>query len=317
MGGIVALLWNFGPLVLELRRMPLPRTRVDRGKRNAEAASNLFSALACDKDPHLCVMRRLLGCATVVTNPLLCAAMGKGVAMKRFTTEGTNDQEGLGLIPAQRSREEEAPLGLSFEGGGLAGARRFSRRQALGLLGGSLAGISLLSFGLADPAKSHHIFWHPPFRNFDHITLECQSRDPGGPRFLDGRTQDGTVGLAPHTNPPFTGTKWEVVQANPGKWPPNQWWFRCLGNIPGPQWLDGRTQNSSVGLAPSRGEPFTGTKWEVTSYGGDEIALKCLGTVQGNRWLDGRINIGTVGLSPYVNTGSNGGTIWKVRILPK
>jgi hypothetical protein len=209
-------------------------------------------------------MCRLLGCASVVTNTLLCAAMGKGVAMKRFTTEGTNDQEGLGLIPAQRSREGEAPLGLSFEGGGLAGARRLSRRQALGLLGGSLAGISLLSFGLADPAKSHHIYWHPPFRNFDHITLECQSRDPGGPRFLDGRTQDGTVGLAPHTNPPFTGTK-----------------------------------------------------WEVTSYGGDEIALKCLGTVQGNRWLDGRIYNGTVGLSPYVNTGSNGGTIWKVRILPK
>jgi hypothetical protein len=74
--------------------------------------------------------------------------------MKRFTTEGTNDQEGLGLIPAQRNaEEEEAPLGLLFEGG-VAGARRLSRRQALGLLGGSLAGISLLSLGLAAPAKA-------------------------------------------------------------------------------------------------------------------------------------------------------------------
>jgi len=99
-------------------------------------------------------MRRLLVCATVVTNTLLCAAMGKGVAMKRFTTEGTNDQEGLGLIPAQRRAEEEAPpLGLPFEGG-VAGARRLSRRQAIGLLGGSLAGVSLLSLGLADPAKA-------------------------------------------------------------------------------------------------------------------------------------------------------------------
>jgi hypothetical protein len=78
-------------------------------------------------------MRRMLVCATVVTNTLLCAAREKGVAMKRFTTEGTNDQEGLGLIPAQRrAEEEEAPLGLSFEGGGVAGARRYSRRQALG-----------------------------------------------------------------------------------------------------------------------------------------------------------------------------------------
>jgi len=99
-------------------------------------------------------MRRLLVCATVVTNTLLCAAMGKGVAMKRFTTEGTNDQEGLGLTPAQRRAEEAPPLGLSFEGGGVAGARRLSRRQALGLLGGSLAGVSLLSLGLAAPAKA-------------------------------------------------------------------------------------------------------------------------------------------------------------------
>jgi hypothetical protein len=75
--------------------------------------------------------------------------------MKRFTTEGTNDPEGLGVIPAQRRAEEEAPpLGLSFEGGGVAGARRYSRRQAIGLLGGSLVGVSLLSLGLTAPAKA-------------------------------------------------------------------------------------------------------------------------------------------------------------------
>jgi hypothetical protein len=68
--------------------------------------------------------------------------------MKRFTSAGANDQEALGLIPAQRSGEE-VPLGLWFEGGGVAGARRFSRRQALGLLGGSLVGLSLLSLGLS------------------------------------------------------------------------------------------------------------------------------------------------------------------------
>ena len=133
--------------------------------------------------------------------------------MKRFTTEGTNDQEGLGLIPAQRRAEEEPPLGLSFEGGGVVGARRLSRRQALGLLGGSLAGVSLLSFGLAAPAKA------PPLVGIkynDIITLKCLGEAPG-PRYLDGRTQDGTVGLAPHTDPPYTGTRWsmDVVQAPP------------------------------------------------------------------------------------------------------
>jgi hypothetical protein len=40
--------------------------------------------------------------------------------------------------------------------------------------------------------------------------LKCLG-DIDGPRWLDGRTADGTVGVAPTTEPPFTGTKWEVV----------------------------------------------------------------------------------------------------------
>jgi hypothetical protein len=43
--------------------------------------------------------------------------------MKRFTTEGANVQEGLGLIRDQRNTEQAPPLGVSFEGG-VAGARR-------------------------------------------------------------------------------------------------------------------------------------------------------------------------------------------------
>jgi hypothetical protein len=96
-------------------------------------------------------------CSCVLPSLQYSALRGgeKGVVMKRFTTEGTNDQEGLGLIPARRNTEEEAPpLGLSFEGGGVAGARTYSRRQALRLLGGSLVGVSLLSLGLADPVKA-------------------------------------------------------------------------------------------------------------------------------------------------------------------
>src|SRR5215208_1991837 len=93
--------------------------------------------------------------------------------MKRFTNvtnDGRNDQEGRELIPAHRNAEVEEALGLSFEG--VAGARTLSRRQAIGLLGGSLAGASLLSLGLVVPAKAAL-----PFGNGDHITLECL----GGP----------------------------------------------------------------------------------------------------------------------------------------
>jgi hypothetical protein len=190
--------------------------------------------------------------------------------MKCFTTEGTNDQEGLGLIPAQRNaEEEEAPLGLSFDGGE-AGARTYSRRQALGLLGGSLAGASLLSLGLEAPAKATM----PGIDHLDIITLKCLGDKPG-PRYLDGRTHNGTVGLAPNTNPPYTGTKWRVEYLNPSAGP-NQYWvynhilLHCEGTGPGgPRWLDGRTQDGTVGLAPESNsyKGYTGTRWEIDVVG--------------------------------------------------
>jgi hypothetical protein len=243
--------------------------------------------------------------------------------MKRFTREARNALEGK-LIRAQGDGEEEAPLGPSFER--LAGARTFSRRQALGLLGGSLAGASLLSLGLATPAKSQEFAL--PFVNFDHISLEyvggvvpfssSKSTQPIN-TFLDGRTQTGTVGLAPNTNPPFTGTRWEVVRRNPGTYPPT-WWLRCLGDKPGPQWLDGRTNKGTVGLAPDRSAPYTGTRWEIhrntfSNAPPDEVWFKCLGDLPGPRELTAyprRGAGGTVGL-----TEDRYHSIWRVRILPK
>jgi hypothetical protein len=251
--------------------------------------------------------------------------------MKRFTNDGTNGQEGRELIPAQRNAEvEEAPVGLSFEGGE-AGARTLSRRQAIGLLGGSLAGASLLSLGLAAPAKADD--FAVPFADRDHISLQWWSTpvpfslSATQNTFLDGRTANATVGLAPNTNPPFTGTRWEAVKVL-GTWPP-QWWFFCRANWPrppgapyyepGPRWLDGRTQNSTVGLAPSRGAPFTGTKWEVHHWVASGsltnlVFLKCLGDVPGPRWLRGfpsRGADGTVGLD------DENFSLWRVGKLPK
>jgi len=189
--------------------------------------------------------------------------------MKRFTTEGTNDQEGLGLIPAQRRAEEAPPLGLSFEGG-VAGARTFSRRQAKGLLGGSLAGLTLFSLGLAEPAKAPEPARPGPpvgsdIRRGTIITLECLGDKPG-PRWLDGRTANGTVGLAPNTNPPHTGTKWTVFCVIPELYashPDQTIMLRCEGNLPGPRWLDSRTDAGDVGLAPNTNPSFTGTRWAI------------------------------------------------------
>jgi hypothetical protein len=89
------------------------------------------------------------------------------------------------------------------------------------------------------------------------LTLRCLGAFDG-PRFLDGRTGDGTVGLAPSTDGPFTGTHWEVI--NDG---PNRVVLKCLGTFDGPRFLDGRTGDGTVGLAPSTDGPFTGTHWEI------------------------------------------------------
>jgi hypothetical protein len=73
--------------------------------------------------------------------------------------------------------------------------------------------------------------------------------------WLEGRT-DGTVGLAPSTQPPHTGTKWNAQAVGDGVYA-----FKCLGEVKGNIWLEGRT-NGAVGLAPSTQPPYTGTKWK-------------------------------------------------------
>ena len=67
--------------------------------------------------------------------------------------------------------------------------------------------------------------------------------------------------------------------------------MKCLGDIEGPRWLDGRTADGTTGLAPNTYEPFTGTRWQVVQiddYNPNIVALKCLGDIKGPRWLDGR-----------------------------
>jgi len=89
------------------------------------------------------------------------------------------------------------------------------------------------------------------------VMLRCLG-DIAGPPWLDGRTLEGSVGLAPDTGPRHSGTRWQVVDAGGGAIA-----LRCLGNIPGPPWLDGHTSEGSVGLAPSLGPQYTGARWQV------------------------------------------------------
>ena len=93
--------------------------------------------------------------------------------------------------------------------------------------------------------------------------------------------------------------------------PGNNVSLKCLGTVNGPRFLDGRTANSSVGLAKALTKEFSGTKWRVTGGGGKNIALRCMGTHPGPPWLDGRTQNGTVGLAPGT-AAPYSGTRWEI-----
>jgi hypothetical protein len=137
--------------------------------------------------------------------------------------------------------------------------------------------------------------------------LKCLGSVPGN-RWLDGRTADGTVGLAPLTTWPFTGTRWRAHKQTDGSWA-----FRCLGDAPGNKWLDGRTADGTVGLAPNPWFPFTGTRWQVFSAAsGQQHVLKCLGQITGNSFLDGDTAAATTRLVSQTGF-PNTGTLWELR----
>jgi hypothetical protein len=140
------------------------------------------------------------------------------------------------------------------------------------------------------------------------VALRCLGAI-AGPCFLDGRTGNGTVGLAAATDGHFTGTHWTVINDGAG-----HAILKCVGDVDGPRFLDGRTKDGSVGLAPGTDGVFTGTHWEVDDNGPGRVVLKCLGNIEGPRFLDGRTGNGTVGLAPATDRQFTG-THWEVLSL--
>jgi hypothetical protein len=70
--------------------------------------------------------------------------------------------------------------------------------------------------------------------------------------------------LAPNTKKPYAGTRWEIVPVD-GK-TPDVVALKCLGDVQGPRWLEGKTTDRTVGLVSTTEPPFTGTRWEVKLY---------------------------------------------------
>jgi hypothetical protein len=111
--------------------------------------------------------------------------------------------------------------------------------------------------------------------------FECGGAGPS--RFLDGRTRECNVGLAPHTNEPFSGTRWKVIDLPAAG---THVKLQCQGNLNNQKrngcpfgFLDGRTgvNDGGVGLRPMNTD-FSGTNWELIVWeanageGGSESA---------------------------------------------
>ncbi len=142
------------------------------------------------------------------------------------------------------------------------------------------------------------------------VVLKCL-RNIEGPRYLDGHTADGTIGLAPSTMLPFTGTSWELNRVSSGLCT-----LKCLGNIKGPRYLDGHTADGTVGLANDIDQSIhSSTYWELEQPSERTGTLKCHGNIEGPRYLDGHTADGTVGLAPE-SGGTFTGATWRIYKSP-
>ena len=159
--------------------------------------------------------------------------------------------------------------------------------------------LATLLTSLSGPASADNVL-----RDGSKFLLESLGTIAGS-RWLNGRTADGTVDLAPRFGEPFSGTVWEPQSVGP-----LMFRLRNLGDIAGAQWLTCRTDNGSVTLSTSSSvPPPVTTVWRVDDLGGGIIALACGGAA--NAWLDGRTQTAGVGLAPS-NSAPFTGARWRL-----
>ncbi len=94
------------------------------------------------------------------------------------------------------------------------------------------------------------------------VTLQCQGNIEGN-RVLDGNTVDGGVYLSPanvSVNERFSGTRWEVLR-DVDRNGTNATALRCLGTVPGYEYLDGNTIDGTLRLQNTLDSGFSGARW--------------------------------------------------------
>jgi hypothetical protein len=141
------------------------------------------------------------------------------------------------------------------------------------------------------------------------VLFECRGAIPGS-RWLDGRTGDGTVGLAPMPGAGFTGTLWRVHVPDEG----DGIGLECCGHIPGNRWLQAFI-DGSIGLAPQY-VGYTGTRWRIEDYGAGLVELHCMGDFEDpdepSGFLDGLTQSAAVRLA---GDESSSGSRWAMTVV--
>src|SRR5205085_358152 len=99
----------------------------------------------------------------------------------------------------------------------------------------------------------------------DIVTIQTEGNIPGR-SWLNAITGNSTVTLEKQFGgDALSGTWWQVVCHGSAVS------LRSLGRLVGPTtpvWLDGRTADGTVGLAPNFAPPYTGASWRLVSFEG-------------------------------------------------
>jgi len=105
-----------------------------------------------------------------------------------------------------------------------------------------------------------------------------------GNRWLNGRTVEGAVDLAPNTDLQYSGINWRVVKQMEGVFA-----FYCIGTIEtSTRWLNGKTADGGVDLAAEVSDAYSGCRWQLCHVKDDIYICRCLGDLEGPRLLNGR-----------------------------
>jgi hypothetical protein len=117
-------------------------------------------------------------------------------------------------------------------------------------------------------------------KNDKTYVLMCLGAEKGGPRFLNGVTENSHVNLAPDAGPGHSGAQWRAKQSDKG------WQFVCLGKRTEELfYLNGRTVECSVEL--TKDDQLAGIVWSVQRHDAGVYHLKCQGNLPGPTYLNG------------------------------